>query len=106
MRLITSFVALAALAATSVPCLADVIDGNWCNEKTGQSMQIEGPMIVTPGGTRIEGRYSRHAFFYTVPEREAGAGTAVHMQLLDENDVRVQVGEETAIVWKRCEHTS
>jgi hypothetical protein len=99
--------ALLGLAALSSPAWADSIDGNWCNEKTGKTMQIEGPSIVTPGGSRIEGRYSRHSFAYTVPERETPAGVLVTMGLVNENAVRVQAGEgQAAEIWRRCEQTS
>lgn len=93
--------------ALATPALADVIDGNWCSERSGKSMQIDGPAIVTPGGTRTEGHYSRHSFSYVVPERDEGAGSVVRMRLLDENDVQVQTGETgDQEIWKRCEHTS
>jgi hypothetical protein len=99
--------ALIGLAALTAPGLADSIDGNWCNEKTGKTMQIQGPSIVTPGGSRIEGRYSRHSFAYTVPERETPAGAAVTMGLISENAVQVQAGDgRQAEIWRRCEQTS
>ena len=107
MRLLSPVLALAALAGAVSPALADAIDGNWCSEKTGKTMQIEGPSIVTPGGTHMTGRYSRHAFSYTVPEGEEGAGAAVAMRLVDENDVQMQVGEAgEPSMWHRCEQTS
>jgi hypothetical protein len=97
----------AALAGLASPAFADAIDGNWCSEKTGKTMQIQGSSIVTPGGTRMTGRYSRHAFSYTVPEGEDGAGAPVAMRLLDENDVQMQVGEAgEPSMWHRCEQTS
>jgi hypothetical protein len=98
---------LAGILGATSASRADVIDGNWCSEKTGKTMQIQGPSIVTPGGSHIEGHYSRHAFDYTVPEREPEAGTPVMMRLLNENAVQVQIGASGAPeVWRRCEQTS
>ena len=58
----------AALLATCLVCLgvdaahADAIDGEWC---LGTShFAIEGPNILTPGGNRIQGSYSRHGSVY------------------------------------------
>ncbi|PSC02930.1 hypothetical protein SLNSH_21310 [Alsobacter soli] len=105
-------VSLAVLAAglpllAASPCMADAIDGTWCNEKTGKTFEIHGPSIVTPGGARLEGAYTRHSFRYTVPEAEAPAGAAVAMRLLSENVVQVQAGETSAPeLWRRCEQTS
>ncbi len=107
MRLLLPFLAAASLVAAASPAFADAIDGNWCSEKTGKTMQIQGSSIVTPGGTHMTGRYSRHAFSYTVPEGEEGAGAPVAMRLLDENDVQMQVGETgEPSMWHRCEQTS
>ena len=77
MRAISSMLfltaAIAALTLQTGPALADRIDGNWCFTD-GRHMSIEGPSIITPGGTRMQGRYNRHGFEYTVPAGEADAG--------------------------------
>ena len=97
---------LAALAfGCASPAWADSIDGNWCNGK-GRQMSIQGPSIVTPGGTRMQGQYSRHAFAYTVPERESPAGAAVSMTLVGETVIRLRVGDGEPETWNRCEQTS
>ncbi|MBN8888680.1 MAG: hypothetical protein BGP12_21660 [Rhodospirillales bacterium 70-18] len=94
---------LAALAvlAFAAPARADAIDGAWCLASTGR-MVIDGPAIQTPGGARITGDYSRHAFRYIVPAGEPGAGSEVHMILLGEEAVQVQVGAGPARTWHRC----
>ena len=73
------------------PALADAIDGSWCSDD-GRQMSIMGPSIVTPGGTRMQGAYTRHSFVYTVPPNEPGSGQEVSMRLLSEIAVQVQVG--------------
>jgi hypothetical protein len=98
--------ALAGFLMTVGPARADAIDGNWCDTK-GKTMSISGSTIVTPGGTRMDGQYSRHNFAYTVPERENGAGTPVSMSLVTENTIRLQAGTSGAPeTWHRCEQTS
>jgi hypothetical protein len=83
---------------------ADKIDGNWC-AGDGRVMSIEGPRIVTPGGTPATGDYSRHAFAYTVPAPDTGAGTPIRLVLLNEDTVRVVAGPPPEI-WHRCDVTS
>lgn len=88
--------------------LADAIDGSWC-DRDGRRIEISGAAIVTPGGNRISGEYSRHAFSYIVPAGEEGAGSQVDMDLLGEYDMRLWPKGRTADPptggaqhWKRC----
>ena len=61
------------------PAHADSIDGDWCDTQ-GHRLAIEGPQIVTPGGTKMEGDYDRHAFYYKVPAGEAQSGRDIAIQ--------------------------
>ena len=97
--LAVSTVALGLAGAGSAR--ADAIDGTWCAED-GRSFSIQGPQIVTPGGTATRGDYSRHAFAYVVPSSEDGAGARILMDLLDENTVRLMNGADSEI-WRRCD---
>ncbi len=82
------------------------IDGNWC-ASDGRVMTINGPAIVTPGGSQITGNYSRHAFSYVVPPDESDAGLTVLMVLLNENTVKLAPGNGAADeIWHRCDVTS
>ena len=62
---------------------ADAIDGDWCSTD-GMRMSIRGEQITTPGGKRIQGNYSRHAFDYVVPDGENGSGDVVNIILRGE----------------------
>ncbi|MEK9660277.1 MAG: hypothetical protein VW644_00815 [Alphaproteobacteria bacterium] len=98
------------LAAAATPAVADQIDGQWCDGK-GKSLQIDGPNIVTPGGTAMTGKYDRHGFEYTVPANEPGAGGLVVMIQLSDNDVDVMVGpasgeRPTPVRWHCCDVVS
>jgi len=87
---------------------ADVIDGNWCSGD-GRHFSIQGPSIVTPGGAKTQGNYSRHAFSYVTPPSEPSAGEPIFMTLLNETTVRLRVGADPAAptqVWKRCDVVS
>jgi hypothetical protein len=92
------------LLATATGARADAIDGNWCRDD-GKRMEIHGPDIVTPGGHRIKGDYSRHAFNYVVPAEEAGAGETVAIVLLSEDLAQARQGAATAPAreWRRCQ---
>ncbi len=96
-----------AMMATLLPAggaRADAIDGDWCHSD-GRHLSIDGPRIVTPGGTRMEGVYLRHAFSYTVPAAEPGAGSAISMTQLSEDTMHLttDTAPTRVQVWHRCE---
>ena len=90
--------ALSLLAAS--PAVADAIDGHWCTDG-GLRLTIEGPRIVTPGGTRMQGDYGRHDFAYDAPAGEPGGGGRVSMRLRGENLMQVQAAGLEPL-WRRC----
>ena len=94
---------LVGVGAVGSPALADAIDGNWCHAD-GRHFAIRGSEIVTPGGTRMEGNYSRHWYSYTVPATEPGAGRTIFMTLANENTVHLRLGEGASSLetWLRC----
>lgn len=87
---------------------ADSIDGDWCFGD-GRSLSMQGPDIVTPGGTKTKGNYSRHAFNYTVPAKDPDAGATVDMVLMHENLMHMKVIASSpnatpgpVQAWRRC----
>lgn len=87
---------------------ADAVDGDWCY-KDGRSLSIDGPKMITPGGQAHTGDYDRHAFRYTVPDGEAGAGTHVLMVQWSEEEIRVWRSSRKPVqregepeIWRRC----
>lgn len=102
----TRFLVLAAFALAVVPfgvAHADAIDGHWCSVR-GETISIDGPRVHTPGGRQLEGLYDRHGFIYTVPDAEPDAGKQVRMVLVDDNTVRLTIGEGATELqtWRRC----
>jgi hypothetical protein len=100
-----AFAMLALSAATATPAFADAIDGDWCSGD-GRHMTITGPSITTPGGHRIDGRYSRHFFSYVVPAGETGAGETVDVVLRGEYLAQSQQGglsDGPVTTWRRCQ---
>lgn len=89
--------------AVSGPAFADAIDGHWCSPQ-GKTISIDGPQIDTPGGARLEGLYDRHGFIYTVPTDEPDAGKEVRMVMVDDNTMRLAIGEGATELqtWLRC----
>lgn len=101
----------AVVSAPAAPAHADAIDGHWCH-KDGRRMSVEGPVIVTPGGTSMEGKYERHGFAYVVPEGELGAGSRISMALQSEDIIRLFIpgkgplpNPPTIEIWQRCDLT-
>jgi hypothetical protein len=87
---------------------ADAIDGHWCYPD-GRRIFIQGSAIITPGGNRIDGNYSRHFYSYVAPSSEPDSGQTVFMALMNEETVRLRVGAAPAYpsdaseqVWHRC----
>jgi len=91
---------LLLLSATTVR--ADAIDGDWC--LGAKTMSIRGPDIVTPGGQRMKGDYTRHSFSYAVPAGEPGAGQIIAMILRGEYLLHARQGGQDAPLqeWRRC----
>lgn len=91
----------AVFVLTCGPALADAIDGDWCHAD-GRKLTINGPDIITPGGTRMKGDYDRHHFNYVVPTTEPGAGGTVSMVLLSELQMLLKPPQGENRVWRRC----
>ena len=107
----TLLVLAAMCAALPAPARADAIDGHWCH-KDGRRMSIEGPAIVTPGGTSMAGDYDRHGFAYVVPAGEPGAGGRVTMDLESDDIIQLTLpalgpGPNPPVIetWQRCDLT-
>jgi len=103
--------ALVAIAGTLLiapgSARADAIDGSWCHAG-GKRLSIEGPRIVTPGGTRMTGDYDRHGFAYVVPPGEPGNGKRMVLVLEDEDTMHMgegigdRIAPGHAETWHRC----
>jgi len=104
-RLLTVLVVAGLLLQTGVSH-ADAIDGDWCSAN-GKRMSILGEKITTPGGNRINGNYSRHAFDYVVPAGESGSGEIVNIILRGEYLAISRQGpaDGPATEWRRCKET-
>ena len=102
-KTLTPVVGAVLLCLCSTHVRADAIDGNWCNAE-GKQMTIQGPEIVTPGGKKTLGDYSRHSFSYIIPDGEDGAGENVSIILRNELLAHARQGKADAPwqEWKRC----
>ncbi len=96
-------VLMSAICLTAANASADAIDGHWC-AADGRYLSIQGPQIVTPGGAKMDGNYSRHGFSYVVPAREPSAGDTVSMTLVNDQTVHLSLGATggTPQIWRRC----
>lgn len=98
-----ALLAIAAIGILAVPrpAAADSIDGNWCSTD-GRNFQIDGPQIVTWGGSRVAGDYDRHGFRYVVPGTEKEAGSKIDMRLMGEYRVLVSKDGGEPQTFNRC----
>jgi len=95
-------ISFAMLILTAGNAFADRIDGHWC--KGLKRLYIDGPRIVTPGGTKMTGDYDRHGFTYVVPAGEDDAGATIVMQQMHEELMQWQSSAKPGDVqeWIRC----
>lgn len=89
------------LTAAPTLALCDRVDGAWCGPD-GRQITILGDRVVSFGGTETDGIYSRHRYAFTVPEGEAGAGAAVVLNQLSEEEARLSVDGGDGQPWTRC----
>jgi hypothetical protein len=93
----------AALLALPAAALAEAIDGDWCRDD-GRRHSVNGPDIVTPCGTRLQGTTT--ATTSVVPTPEPGAGGTVAMVPLSAilMHLKPPAGEEQT--WRRRDKIS
>jgi hypothetical protein len=98
----------AVMVAATMAARADAIDGHWCFPD-GRRISIQGPAIVTPGGSHIDGDYSRHFFRYVAPSSDPDPGQTIFMALVNEDTVHLRIGampswssDADTQVWHRC----
>lgn len=109
-RLAARLLLVPAALLVPAPAWADAIDGEWCRES--RHFKIDGPNIVTYGGTAMKGDYDRHGFRYTVPANEPEAGAEIAMVLRGEEQLYLfrKLKGATASAepesWRRCRVTS
>lgn len=103
MRLSICTAVFAATILAAASARADAIDGHWCAED-GRHLDIRGPVLVTPGGRRIDGSYTRHGFSYVVPDGEPGGGATSVLTLVSDRTVHrvVGTGGGGPEIWRRC----
>ncbi len=107
MEMRSGFLGLVAVAGLLLPGVAqaDAIDGHWCRDM--KILSIDGPKIMTPGGTAMQGKYDRHGFEYVSPQGEADSGQTVIMSLYGDDLMRLRrsASPETVEDWHRCQKT-
>ena len=85
--------------------MADSLDGDWCNDVDGK-LTIDGALITTPGGQRVEGQYGRHRFEYTAPAGDWNGGKSIVIQQFSEQLMELTVEGDTGRRWKPCQFVS
>lgn len=101
-RLTATALTLAITALAATPAKADQIDGHWC--KGLKRLSIDGPNIITPGGTKMIGEYDRHGFRYIVPAGEEGAGDEITMAQQHDELIHLWTSAkpDDTQAWTRC----
>ena len=90
---------------STAPAWADALDGDWCNPVDGK-LTIDGRVITTPKGNKIEGIYGRHRFEYDAPAGGWNGGQRIIIQQFSETRMQLRAGEKPASEWKPCQVVS
>lgn len=99
------------LIAATQPALADRIDGNWCSPK-GQSISVDGPKVITPGGNAVTANYDRHHVDFEIPKGEKNSGDRFSADQLNDDEISVSIipasgeGSSKAVIWMPCKPIS
>lgn len=107
MKVYLSLAAIIILVAATQPALADQIDGNWCSPD-GQSISVDGPNVVTPGGSKISANYDRHHVDFQIPEGEPHSGDRFSADQLNDDQISVSITRARdaragkAVIWTPC----
>ena len=102
--------AMAWLALLATQANAQGIDGEWCRME--RSFKIQGPSILTYGGSQVTGENEQNAFRYFAPANEPESGTEIFMILRSEQTLyllRRPQGQKDfhgREAWQRCKVTS
>lgn len=90
--------------------LADQIDGNWCSP-TGKTLSVDGPQVVTPGGSSVTANYDRHHVDFIIPKGEARAGERFVADQLGDEEIKVTIAGSAGAkiakpeIWTPCKPT-
>jgi hypothetical protein len=99
------------LITTAQPSLADRIDGDWCSPR-GQSISVNGPNVVTPGGQTVVANYDRHHVDFEIPEGEPSSGDRFSADQLNHEEISVSIVPARdartgkAVIWTLCKPIS
>lgn len=85
----------------TAPAFADAIDGQWCHK--GRQVTIEGPLIITPSGKRVNGTFDRHSFSYTIPAGDDHAGEKADLVVQHDTLMHfMRSGSSQFEAWQPC----
>ncbi|MEO0619530.1 MAG: hypothetical protein AAFZ01_09640 [Pseudomonadota bacterium] len=82
-------------------------DGAWCSP-AGERVVIDGADVTTPGGQKSAGRYTEHAYVFTVPKGERDGGKDLYFEPIGPNAMKVTTIAPVQIEpgphddWERC----
>ena len=111
MKMYLRLAAFVVLFTAAQPALADQINGNWCSPD-GQSMTVDGPRVVTPGGHTVTANYDRHHVDYRIPEGEPSSGDRFSADQLNHEQISVSIIRASdgqagkAVIWTPCKPIS
>ncbi len=95
-----------SLAMTSAPAHADQIAGSWCPPGGGQSLVVRGHDDVALDGRAVKANVTRHHVDFVVPEGASDAGQRFSADQLNDDEIRVSIGEKPAVIWTPCKPIS
>ncbi|MGI9409802.1 MAG: hypothetical protein ACR2OV_06995 [Hyphomicrobiaceae bacterium] len=99
-----SVIALIGLTSSAV---ADVITGEWCEPGGGgRILIINNYDDVTSVGKAVKANVDRHHVDFVIPTGEKDAGIRFDADQLSDEQIKVTIGANAAVIWTPCKPIS
>ena len=98
--------AVLALVLVATPAWADQIIGEWCPPGGSVSLIVKNYDDVSFAGQAVEARVGRHHVDFVIPAGTADAGMRFDANQLNDEQLRVTIGEKAPEIWTPCKPVS
>ena len=96
-----------ALIGMTSSAFADVITGEWCEPGGGaRILVVKNYDDVTFVGKAVKANVDRHHVDFVIPAGEKDAGTRFDADQLSDEQIKVTIGADAAVIWTPCKPIS
>lgn len=88
------------------PVWADQIIGEWCPPSGSVSLIVKDYDDVSFAGQAVNASVRRHHVDFVIPDGHADAGATFDADQLNDEQIRVTIGQKTPEIWTPCKPVS